>query len=123
MTDPAPIIPPPPSITIQRFGDATCPNCKAMKRAMTLEKWSAQHPNIKIEDYDLDNPAADEKADEYGIMAIPAFVLLDGDGNVVYQTEGAMNAMGLEKMYAKALKALEEGNLGSVPRRKKRSRR
>lgn len=113
----------PPSLIIQRFAAEHCPNCRVMKRNLTLEKWAGTHSNVRIEEYDLDNPAADAKADEYGIEGVPAFVVLDAEGHIVHVTEGAMNTVGLEKMYQKALKALEDGNLGVVPRRRKRARR
>lgn len=112
----------PPNLIIQRFAGEWCPNCRVMKRNLTLEKWAGTHPNVRIEDYDLDNPAAEDKADEYGIEGVPAFVILDSEGHIVQLQEGAMNTAGLEKMYQKALKALEEGNLGVVPRRKRRRR-
>lgn len=113
---------PPPTMVIQRFGDRFCPVCTSMKKAMTLEKFIATKQNIRLEDYDLELPINEEKADELGIGAIPAFVVLDGEGNIVLQQEGGLNATGLEKMYQKALKNIENGELGSQPRRSSRRR-
>lgn len=116
----AQIQPAPPVVVIQRFTAISCGVCKAMKKALTLEKWAAAHPNVRLEEYDLDNPLAEAKADELDVRNIPAFVVLDSEGHVVLKGEGGMNSVGLEKFYQKALKALEDGNLGSEPRRRKR---
>lgn len=113
----------PPKLTIQRFTMSGCPSCSSMKRAMTLEKWAAAHSNVRVEEYDLDNALADKMADELGIEGVPALVLIDEEKNVVGLSEGLLTAAGLEKFYAKSLKALEDGNLGAEPRRRKRSRR
>lgn len=109
-----------PKITVQRFSANWCPNCKTMKRALTLEKFQAEHPNMKIEEYDLDNPAAEEKADEYGIQGVPAFVFLSDDGFVILKHEGAVSAKMLETVYAKVLAKAEAGDFGTNARPKKR---
>lgn len=103
-----------------KFGADYCGPCKSMARARTLEKFAERHPDIELEIIDIE---ADEKrADEYDFRGIPAFVFEDMDGNIIHSDEGATNEAGLEKHYQKALKALEEGNFGTVRRKKKRRR-
>lgn len=109
-----------PRLIIQRFWSIDCSVCTNMKKARTLERFVEERPNLRIEDLDLAVPLNETKADELDIKGIPALVFVDVDGNAVFKHEGGLTKLGLDRVYTKALKALEEGDLGSVSRKRRR---
>lgn len=113
-----------PKMTLHRFSAEYCPSCRGMKRARTAERFAELYRNVKLIDWDMsgEDEKAEDKADDYGIKGIPAFVFEDDEGNILAQHEGATNFVGLEKVYKAALQAHESGDFGSVPRKRRRRR-
>lgn len=97
-----------PYIRIERYTQTGCPACSSMKKSRVVEKFFEDKSNVKLEDYDLDIPNNEKRADGYGIKAIPAMVFLDEEDEVVHKFEGGVSKDGMEKLYKKVVKILEK---------------
>jgi thiol-disulfide isomerase/thioredoxin len=121
----------PQTMKLLKFGAEWCGPCQSMKKAKTLEKFAEKHPDVKVEDYwtkeypeghakegqEIEDDPANVLAEKYEIQALPTLLFIDAEDEdlILAQDEGAMSMAMLEKLHAKATKALakrqkEEGN-------------
>lgn len=68
----------PARYTLIKFTADWCPPCKAMKKSGVLEAFVERHPEVKLQEVDVD--AHPRKAESYDIRAIPTLVILGHDG-------------------------------------------
>lgn len=80
-----------PKLTIVDFFATWCGPCKAI--SPVLEKWSTEYKDVQFLKVDVDE--ANDIAREYGITAMPTFILFK-DGEVLGKIVGA-NPNGIKK--------------------------
>lgn len=109
------------AIKLIKIGAQWCPPCRTMKRAGTLEKFSAAHADVPVEEYDLpdvdegdarkltrEEKKAEQISEKYEVSSIPAILFVDSAGEVLVRKDEALSFPSLEKAYKKAVATLAE---------------
>ncbi len=86
--------------TLLEFGAAWCQPCKLQEKE--LQKYKAKHPEVKVQQYMVDQLEGQAVAQQYGINMLPAFVVLDGQGNPRGGTSGLQSVAQIEKLILNA---------------------
>ena len=84
------------SLVLMDFYAEWCGPCKMMEPI--IDELKVKHPEVKIKRIDIDKDT--ELAEQYGVSAIPCFVL-EKDGEEVVREVGMMPLKKLEKMVEK----------------------
>lgn len=86
---------------LMEFVSKTCPNCAVQKKRQVMEKLAEAFPDITFERIDSD--VRPKLADKHEVQAIPCYVLLDADGEELFNENGAMPIKKLEELIKEAL--------------------
>jgi len=78
-----------------------CPHCRMMEKAGVVRELRRLLPDLEIEVEDLSSGLT-ELASAFRVQTIPAFVLVDEDGEIVKRTSGSKTAAELAKWAAPA---------------------
>lgn len=92
-------------LVLKKFGAAWCPPCRAMERAGTLDKFSAKHPDVRVELHDdSENGTArwEALADQHHIKNVPTVIWYYDGVELLRSSEVSLTA--IESQYARALK-------------------
>lgn len=95
-------------LTLMKVGAAWCPPCNLLAKRGTLEKFAAEHPDVKLEVHDdSENGSARWEAfgDKWNVKNIPVLIWISG-GEELFRSEDVTLA-GMEKQYKRALKEVE----------------
>ncbi|MHB8734634.1 MAG: thioredoxin family protein [Terriglobales bacterium] len=68
-----------------------CPHCRLMERAGVVAKLKAERPDLPVTVEDL-TKGETELSRSLNVRTIPAFILIDDDGEVVKRTSGSKTA-------------------------------
>ena len=82
------------------FGAEWCQPCKVQDKE--LAKYKAKHPEIQVKTYQCDQLEGQVLAQQYGIIMLPAFVVLDAEGNPRGGISGLQSVAQIEKMVQNA---------------------
>lgn len=109
-----------------------CPPCEAMRKAKTVERFQESYEDVKVEHHtlpadwpDLDGASAAERlkllaswpeaqreavrtAERYDVQGAPFVAFVDSNGDVIAESDGAVNLTGLKDLYEEALEAAGE---------------
>lgn len=84
-------------LTFLEFGAGFCTACKAMKAE--VEQVREQHGEVKVVFIDVTTPEGSLWADHYGVMTIPAQILLNRQGEPYYRHVDFISATDLAKHF------------------------
>lgn len=95
-------------LTLMKIGAAWCPPCQAMAKRGTLEKFAAEHPDVKVsvhDDTETNSKAWEAFADKWNVKSVPTLIwLYDGD-ELLRSSE--TSAAAIKEQYTKALRKVE----------------
>lgn len=76
-----------------------CGPCRLMKPIVAVLK--EELPDLEVADIDADDESVSEEFENFGVMSIPFFVLLDDDHNVVRTAKGMQTLAELKQFVTK----------------------
>ena len=82
------------------FSANWCEPCKAQDKE--LEKYKAKHPEVKIQQYRVDQLDGQRVAERYLVQTLPSFVVLDAVGNPRGGIAGLQSVAQIEKLVQNA---------------------
>lgn len=74
--------------TVLEFVSAGCPVCKRMHPVITAAKQDCSRHGIHIQQFDVSTEQGKQAAATYGILGVPTFIFLNGEGNEVARLIG-----------------------------------
>lgn len=92
-------------IVLKKFGAQWCPPCRAMERAGTLDKFSAKHPDVRVELHDDTEQGTkrwEAMADQYKIRNVPTIIWFYDGEELLRSSDVSLTA--IESQYARAAK-------------------
>lgn len=119
-------------VTLVVMGTSWCGYCKAMKKARVVERFSKEHPQVKVRELNLPNNWGDEEglkaaakkaildarsaeekeavalATKHDIQGVPFVAFFDAEGGKLAEADGSVNLIQLENLYQEALEKLED---------------
>lgn len=87
--------------TLLEFSASWCHPCKTQEPI--LAQFKQKHPEVKVQVYKVDEPAAQRIAEQYEIRMVPSFVVLDKQGTPRAVTSGLQTIAQIEKLVQQAL--------------------
>lgn len=106
-------------IKLLKFGGLSCPACKAMDRAQTLERLAGEFPQIEIVKYDVNDQKGEtpegskfaehyKLSDEYEVEMLPTLIFEDAaTGFELGRVEGAVNFSALKDAAEEAIEEFD----------------
>lgn len=106
-------------IRLLKFGGGSCPACRAMERAGTLDRFASDNPDVPVHRLDVYDDrgeaapgsiyeAANTVSDTYEVRALPTIIIETLDGRELAREEGGLNGPQLRSMLKRARENLEE---------------